>query len=158
MDFCGKYGFLEKDGNFRIVFGRNFKSLILLSKSAPTELPSRLTKKSSLAFGGVRKALARLESGITKKSVFVTKNPYFRRKIRIFDEKSVFSTKNHGFRSFTFETKRYGHGIGTTRNFEKIVAQVINDIEMGFRGADFFGGVRFFQLFLENHDGSFELG
>ncbi len=43
---------------------------------------------------------------------------------------------------------------------ETIGAKVINDIEIDNRGAEFFGGGGqvFFQLFLENHDGSFELG
>ncbi len=43
-------------------------------------------------------------------------------------------------------------------SLEKISEHMINDIEMGNRGADFSGGVRFFQRFLENYDGSFELG
>ncbi len=41
---------------------------------------------------------------------------------------------------------------------EKSSAKVINDVEIYNRGADFSRGVRFFQLFLQNHDGRFELG
>ena len=61
--------------------------------------------------------------------------------IWMFDEISGFSTKyldlqrkDDGVRSFTVETKRYGDGIGTTRNFGKIIAKVLNDIEIENRG------------------------
>ncbi len=42
-------------------------------------------------------------------------------------------------------------------SLEKIGKHMINDIKIGYRGVNFSGwGSRFFKLFLENYDGSFD--
>ena len=66
----------------------------------------------------------------------------------VFRRTNLDSGENHAFRSFTVETKRYGNGVSTTRNLEKISKHTINDIEIDNRGADFSeGGQVFFSCF-----------
>ncbi len=62
---------------------------------------------------------------------------------------------------FRLLLKRRATATACTRgeSLEKIGKHMINDIEIGYRGVNFsVGGSCFFQLFLENYDGSFELG
>ena len=102
----------------------------------------------------------------TKNPYFRRKNLYFRRKICIFDEKSVFSTKIS-----VFSTKKSRFSIvyfwneeirRRDRHHAKLWKKslrkwlTISKLKIGER--IFSGGVSFFRLFLENYDGSFELG
>ena len=70
---------------------------------------------------------------------------FFNGKIRIFDENiHIFDEKITVFDRLLSKRRDTETGSAPRETLEKIVAQVINDIEMGFRGADFFGGGQVF--------------
>ncbi len=116
----------------------------LLSKSAPTELSSRLTKKVVWHLGGYAKPQPDWQVGSRKISFFNEKSIYSKKKSVFSTKKSLFRRKNllfrrtnHGFRSFTFETRRRDAALGKVFPHQIIRVFVCVSTNFGSMSLDF---------------------